>query len=110
MLEMPKQAEPEDIEETDPGARRCGRAGTRRRLTTASRSTRPTAATWSRSSSRHTANRRDDEWGGTLEHRMRFLKEIIKRIRAAVGEDFVVGMQLAADEYTPHGLTLPRPR
>ena len=37
---------------------------------------------------------------------MRFLKEIINRIRAVVGEDFVIGMQLVGDEYTPHGLTL----
>ena len=52
------------------------------------------------------ANRRDDRWGGSLENRMRLLKEIIKRVRGAVGEDFVVGMQLVGDEFTPHGLTL----
>jgi 2,4-dienoyl-CoA reductase-like NADH-dependent reductase (Old Yellow Enzyme family) len=52
------------------------------------------------------ANRRDDEWGGSLKNRMRLLREIIKRVRGAVGEDFVVGLQLAGDEYTPGGLTL----
>jgi len=52
------------------------------------------------------ANKRDDEWGGSLENRMRLLKEIIKRVRGAVGEDFVVGLQMSGDEYTPGGLNL----
>ena len=52
------------------------------------------------------ANRRDDEWGGPLENGIRLLKEVIKRVRRAVGEDFVVGMQLAGDEFTLGGITL----
>jgi 2,4-dienoyl-CoA reductase-like NADH-dependent reductase (Old Yellow Enzyme family) len=51
-------------------------------------------------------NHRTDKWGGTPENRLRLLFEVIKRIREAVGEDFVVGMQLMGDEFTPHGLTL----
>jgi 2,4-dienoyl-CoA reductase (NADPH2) len=35
-------------------------------------------------------NRRTDEWGGPIEHRMRLPVEIVRRIRAAVGVDFVI--------------------
>jgi mycofactocin system FadH/OYE family oxidoreductase 2 len=51
-------------------------------------------------------NHREDKWGGSPENRLRLLFEVIKRIRAAVGDDFIVGMQLMGDEFTPHGLTL----
>jgi mycofactocin system FadH/OYE family oxidoreductase 2 len=51
-------------------------------------------------------NYRQDRWGGSLENRLRLLFEVIERIRSAVGEDFVVGMQLVGDEFTPHGITL----
>ena len=52
------------------------------------------------------ANHRADEWGGSLENRMRFLKEIAERVRKAVGHDFVLGMQISGDEFTPGGLSL----
>jgi mycofactocin system FadH/OYE family oxidoreductase 2 len=52
------------------------------------------------------SNRRTDEWGGSFENRLRLLKEIAARIRRAVGSDFVVGLQLSGDEFTPGGLTL----
>jgi 2,4-dienoyl-CoA reductase (NADPH2) len=35
-------------------------------------------------------NRRQDRWGGTLDHRMRLPVEIVRRIRAAVGTDFII--------------------
>ncbi|MFZ4403935.1 MAG: FAD-dependent oxidoreductase [Pseudobdellovibrionaceae bacterium] len=35
-------------------------------------------------------NRRQDRWGGSLENRCRFAVEIIKKIRAAVGVDFLI--------------------
>jgi len=35
-------------------------------------------------------NRRNDEYGGSLENRMRLGKEIVKRVRQAVGSDFPV--------------------
>ena len=43
------------------------------------------------------SNRRDDRWGGTLENRVRFSTEIIKRIRAYAGEDFIIGMAVSCD-------------
>ncbi|MDU8928180.1 FAD-dependent oxidoreductase [Alisedimentitalea sp. MJ-SS2] len=38
------------------------------------------------------SNTRDDEWGGSLENRMRFSMETMRRIRAACGEDFIIGL------------------
>lgn len=51
------------------------------------------------------SNLRTDRWGGTLENRMRFAFAVIEAVRKAVGDDFVVGMRLAADEFVPGGLT-----
>ena len=38
------------------------------------------------------SNRRDDRWGGSLENRSRFSAEIIRRIRAHAGDDFIIGL------------------
>ena len=38
------------------------------------------------------SNRRDDKWGGSLENRCRFSSEIIRRIRAMTGSDFIIGL------------------
>jgi 2,4-dienoyl-CoA reductase-like NADH-dependent reductase (Old Yellow Enzyme family) len=41
-------------------------------------------------------NRREDRWGGSLENRMRFLQEILRAVRKAVGPDYVVGVRVSA--------------
>jgi len=51
-------------------------------------------------------NRRTDEYGGSLENRMRFPLELINAVRDAVGEDFVVGIRINADEFVEGGFTL----
>lgn len=38
------------------------------------------------------SNRRDDRWGGSLENRTRFSREIMARIRRLCGDDFIVGL------------------
>ncbi|MFQ5546530.1 MAG: FAD-dependent oxidoreductase, partial [Acidiferrobacterales bacterium] len=43
------------------------------------------------------SNRRDDGWGGSLENRTRFSREIITRIRKLVGEDFIIGLAVNMD-------------
>jgi 2,4-dienoyl-CoA reductase-like NADH-dependent reductase (Old Yellow Enzyme family) len=43
------------------------------------------------------SNRRTDQWGGSLDNRMRFSAEITQRIRAATGEDFIIGMNASID-------------
>jgi 2,4-dienoyl-CoA reductase-like NADH-dependent reductase (Old Yellow Enzyme family) len=50
-------------------------------------------------------NVRTDEYGGSLENRMRFLMEILQAIRAEVGEDYCVGIRLPNEEYIPGGMT-----
>lgn len=49
-------------------------------------------------------NLRTDEYGGTLENRLRLLMETARAIRQAVGPDFVVGVRLSATE-APVGVT-----
>jgi len=43
------------------------------------------------------SNRRVDQWGGSLDNRMRFTSEIITRSRAKVGEDFIIGLNASVD-------------
>ena len=40
-------------------------------------------------------NKRDDAWGGTAEKRMRFAVEIVRRVREAVGPDFIIIYRLS---------------
>ena len=48
-------------------------------------------------------NRRQDQWGGSYENRMRFPLEVIRRVRAAVGDDFIVIYRIAAMEMMEDG-------
>ncbi|MDD9196834.1 NADH:flavin oxidoreductase [Aliivibrio sp. S3MY1] len=50
-------------------------------------------------------NRREDEYGGSLENRMRFLIEIYAKIRELVGNDFPILVKLTATEFFDGGLT-----
>jgi mycofactocin system FadH/OYE family oxidoreductase 2 len=50
-------------------------------------------------------NERIDEYGGSLDNRMRFGFEVLREIRGRVGSDFVVGARISGDEFTPGGLT-----
>ncbi len=50
-------------------------------------------------------NRRDDEWGGSYENRMRLPVEIVRQVREAVGEDFIVVYRLSVMDLVPDGST-----
>lgn len=50
------------------------------------------------------SNKRTDEYGGSLENRMRFILEVIGKVRDAVGQDFVVGLRVGGDERLEGGL------
>jgi N-methyl-L-proline demethylase len=50
-------------------------------------------------------NRRDDEYGGSLDNRMRFSLAVMRAIRAAVGPDFILGLRMVADENWDAGLS-----
>ncbi|MGW2035884.1 MULTISPECIES: oxidoreductase [Streptomyces] len=51
-------------------------------------------------------NRRTDRWGGPYENRMRFPVEIVRRVREAVGEDFVIIYRLSMLDLVPGGSSL----
>lgn len=51
-------------------------------------------------------NRRTDRWGGCYENRMRFPVEIVRRVREAVGEDFIVIYRLSMLDLVPGGSSL----
>ncbi|MEL6840400.1 MAG: NADPH-dependent 2,4-dienoyl-CoA reductase [Pseudomonadota bacterium] len=50
-------------------------------------------------------NKRTDRWGGTYENRMRLPVEIVRRVRAAVGTDFIVIYRLSMIDLVPNGST-----
>ncbi|KJS58129.1 NADPH-dependent 2,4-dienoyl-CoA reductase [Streptomyces rubellomurinus] len=50
-------------------------------------------------------NRREDEWGGPYERRMRFPVEIVRRVRERVGEDFIIVYRLSMLDLVPGGST-----
>jgi 2,4-dienoyl-CoA reductase (NADPH2) len=50
-------------------------------------------------------NKRTDEWGGTYENRMRFGTEVVRRVREAVGKDFIIIFRLSLIDLIPDGST-----
>lgn len=51
-------------------------------------------------------NRRTDQWGGSLENRMRFVLEVNRAIRKEVGEDYPIMIKLGARDYLKEGVGL----
>lgn len=52
-------------------------------------------------------NKRKDSWGGTLENRLRFHREICRNIRRKVGEDYPILIKLGVQDGFAGGLELP---
>jgi len=50
-------------------------------------------------------NKRTDAWGGTPEKRRRFAVEVVRRIREAVGENFLIIYRISAVDLVPDGQT-----
>ncbi len=50
-------------------------------------------------------NLRKDAYGGDIDGRLRFLRDVISDIRAKVGDGFVVGMRISGSEADDQGLT-----
>ncbi|OOY09226.1 NADPH-dependent 2,4-dienoyl-CoA reductase [Thioclava sp. F36-7] len=53
---------------------------------------------------RHT-NKREDGWGGSFENQMRLPVEVVKRVREAVGPDFIVIFRISLIDLIPDGST-----
>ncbi|MBV2352957.1 NADPH-dependent 2,4-dienoyl-CoA reductase [Streptomyces sp. J2-1] len=52
-------------------------------------------------------NRRTDRWGGSYANRTRFPVEIVRRVREAVGDDFILIYRLSMLDLVPGGSSLP---
>ncbi|MDP7192230.1 MAG: NAD(P)-binding protein [Arenicellales bacterium] len=50
-------------------------------------------------------NHRKDAWGGSLDDRLRFTWRVLEAIRERVGEEFIVGLRMVADEDWKLGLS-----
>jgi len=50
-------------------------------------------------------NKRTDRWGGSYENRMRMPVEVVRRVREAVGPDFIIICRLSMIDLIPNGST-----
>jgi 2,4-dienoyl-CoA reductase (NADPH2) len=50
-------------------------------------------------------NQRQDDWGGSLENRMRFACEIVRQTRIATGREFIIMFRISALDLVEGGLT-----
>ncbi|MDO6590905.1 NADPH-dependent 2,4-dienoyl-CoA reductase [Loktanella sp. D2R18] len=50
-------------------------------------------------------NKRTDAWGGSYENRMRLPVEVVRRVRKAIGPDFIVIYRLSMIDLIPNGST-----
>ena len=46
-------------------------------------------------------NQRNDDYGGSLDNRLRFARQVIKSVREELGRGAVVGLRLSGDEHAP---------
>lgn len=51
-------------------------------------------------------NKRDDEYGGSLENRTRFAREIIRAIKETAGKDYPVIFRMSGDDFVEEGLKI----
>ena len=50
-------------------------------------------------------NKRNDQWGGSLENRARFVTEVYKNIRTKVGKGFPIGIKINSADFQRGGFT-----
>jgi len=51
-------------------------------------------------------NRRKDEWGGSLQNRVRIVSKIVRGIKEVAGEAFPIILKLNSSDFLPQGLSL----
>lgn len=51
-------------------------------------------------------NKRQDEYGGKLENRLRFLQEIIEKTKQKLGDEYPIMVRISTDEYMEGGRTI----
>lgn len=52
-----------------------------------------------------THNQRNDQWGGSIENRMRFVTQIYIEMRKAVGDNFPIGIKMNSADFKKGGFT-----
>ena len=52
------------------------------------------------------SNRRTDRWGGSFENRMRFSATLLESVRAACGDEFIIGMAVSVDTHSAASLQI----
>ena len=50
-------------------------------------------------------NKRRDDYGGPLRNRVRFILEVLNRVRAEVGDDFPILVKMNSEDFVENGLT-----
>lgn len=51
-------------------------------------------------------NKRTDEYGGDIDHRLRLTLEVIEGVRRVCGKNFIIDVRISGSEYTDGGLNL----
>jgi mycofactocin system FadH/OYE family oxidoreductase 2 len=51
-------------------------------------------------------NKRTDEYGGSLENRLRFAREVIDEVRRRTGDDWIVGVRISLSDFIPGALDI----
>lgn len=51
-------------------------------------------------------NKRTDEYGGDINHRLRLTLEVIEEVRRVCGKNFIIDVRISGSEYTDGGLNL----
>ncbi len=51
-------------------------------------------------------NQRTDQYGGSLDNRLRLTLDVLTAVRKAVGKRFIIGIRLTGDEGLPGGITV----
>jgi 2,4-dienoyl-CoA reductase-like NADH-dependent reductase (Old Yellow Enzyme family)/thioredoxin reductase len=51
-------------------------------------------------------NKREDEYGGSFENRLRFAREVIEEVRRRAGSDWVVGVRISLTDFIPGALDI----
>src|SRR5213080_609972 len=51
-------------------------------------------------------NKREDEYGGSFENRLRFAREVIAEVRRRAGDDWVVGVRISLTDFIPGALDI----
>ncbi|MFC1552695.1 tRNA-dihydrouridine synthase [Candidatus Latescibacterota bacterium] len=56
------------------------------------------------------SNKRNDKYGGSIENRTRFVREVLGETKKKVGENYPICCKISADEFADEGITIEKSR